>query len=667
MSKRFSDEEAAQKMKDANFLPLESYPGAGKAWKCKCLACGNTVSPRLSTVQMGVGCAHCAGLAKISQEEAHEIFSHANLEPIGTYKNSKSPWRSICKICKNEVSPSVYYVKANGTGCKYCSYKALGIARRISEADALALLATKGHIALEPYPGSSIPWRTIHEPCGRECTPRLAGIRDGEGGCGFCAGKIRDDESAIEIMKSAGFEPLEPYKSSKSFWRCRHLLCGNEVKTKFNTVQQGKGGCSFCSPTAKIAQEEAIQFFLAHGLKPLVPYESSTTPWLSIHLACGNKVSPPWSSIQQGGGGCMYCAGNAPILEDAAKDLFFSKELFPISEYVNASTPWLSIHQPCGKKVSPTVATLRSGGGGCSYCGGALIDAEDAIELMLSNGYEPLVAYPGADTKWKSIHQACGNEVAPRLTNVKRGEAGCLHCSGKVPVTEDDARELFLSKGFIPQEVFRGTHYPWLAIHKNCGKTISPRYKAVRSGLAGCKYCSGNKVDEEDAILLFLSKGLKPIEPFTYTNNPWKSIHLECNREVSPRYADVAHNNGGCKFCATKGFDLTTPADLYLITNALLGAHKVGISGATTRRLQVHKKEGWDVWRTHRFDSGDLAYEVEQEVLSWFREELGLPAYLSSEDMPQGGWTETVEADEIELNEIWRKVELLVKFKVEKD
>lgn len=211
---------------------------------------------------------------------------------------------------------------------------------------------------------------------------------------------------------------------------------------------------------------------------------------------------------------------------------------------------------------------------------------------MFSNGYEPLVAYPGADTKWKSIHQACGNEVAPRLTNVKRGEAGCLHCSGKVPVTETDAREFFLSKGFIPQEAFRGTHYPWLAIHKVCGKTISPRYKAVRSGLAGCKYCSGNKVDEEDAVLLFLSKGLKPIEPFTYTHNPWKSIHLECNREVSPRYSDVAHNNGGCKFCTTKGFDLTMPADLYLITNILLGAHKVGIAGATARRLEVHKKRG---------------------------------------------------------------------------
>lgn len=72
------------------------------------------------------------------------------------------------------------------------------------------------------------------------------------------------------------------------------------------------------------------------------------------------------------------------------------------------------------------------------------------------------------------------------------------------------------------------------------------------------------------------------------------------------------------------------------------------------------------MWRTLRFESGDLAYEIEQEVLSWLREELELPAYLSSEVMPQGGWTETVEAEEIELNEIWRKVELLSKVKMRK-
>jgi hypothetical protein len=219
----------------------------------------------------------------------------------------------------------------------------------------------------------------------------------------------------------------------------------------------------------------------------------------------------------------------------------------------------------------------------------------------------------------------------------------------KVPIDPLEAEKLFLSKGFIPKEPFRGTHYPWVSVHKICGKTISPRYKAVRAGLAGCKYCSGNKVDAIDAVAIFESKGIHPIEPFSYTHRPWKSVHIDCGRQISPTYADVVHANGGCKFCATKGIDLTTPAHFYLITNEILGAHKIGISGEKTKRLQVHAREGWTVFKKTLFSTGEIAYQIEQETLLWLRDDVALPPYLSPDLMPQGGWTETVDASEIDL------------------
>ena len=40
--------------------------------------------------------------------------------------------------------------------------------------------------------------------------------------------------------------------------------------------------------------------------------------------------------------------------------------------------------------------------------------------------------------------------------------------------------------------------------------------------------------------------------------------------------------------------------------------------------------------------SGEAAYLVEQAVLTWWRKDLGLPAYLPRADMPYGGETETV-------------------------
>jgi hypothetical protein len=46
---------------------------------------------------------------------------------------------------------------------------------------------------------------------------------------------------------------------------------------------------------------------------------------------------------------------------------------------------------------------------------------------------------------------------------------------------------------------------------------------------------------------------------------------------------------------------------------------------------------------------GERAPAVERVILNWWRKELGLPMYLSSTEMPNRGWTETVDADEIDI------------------
>jgi hypothetical protein len=46
---------------------------------------------------------------------------------------------------------------------------------------------------------------------------------------------------------------------------------------------------------------------------------------------------------------------------------------------------------------------------------------------------------------------------------------------------------------------------------------------------------------------------------------------------------------------------------------------------------------------------GSAAVAIEDDVLGWWRTGLGLPSYLRSDQMPQGGWTETVTAARIDL------------------
>jgi len=194
-------------------------------------------------------------------------------------------------------------------------------------------------------------------------------------------------------------------------------------------------------------------------------------------------------------------------------------------------------------------------------------------------------------------------------------------------------------------------------------KEVQPSYSSIGQGQKGCVYCGGKKVDPADADALFLENNLKPLEPYTSTDSKWKSECLKCKRIVYPTHHMVAQRSGGCKYCATRGMDFTLPAFIYLITNQELGAHKIGISGEYSNevRLRDHAKNGWLLYKKKTFLTADQTYEIEQEVLRWLREDKGLPPYLSAEQMPQRGWTETVSANEIDLPSLWAKVEDLSK------
>jgi hypothetical protein len=102
------------------------------------------------------------------------------------------------------------------------------------------------------------------------------------------------------------------------------------------------------------------------------------------------------------------------------------------------------------------------------------------------------------------------------------------------------------------------------------------------------------------------------------------------------------------------------------MSNEELAAHKIGIGNMARKgssRIAQHEKSGWKLFKKLDFDITDEAYFLEQKVLKWLREDKGLNIYLSEFDMPQGGYSETVDASEINLSTIWAKVEELSKVK----
>jgi hypothetical protein len=93
-----------------------------------------------------------------------------------------------------------------------------------------------------------------------------------------------------------------------------------------------------------------------------------------------------------------------------------------------------------------------------------------------------------------------------------------------------------------------------------------------------------------------------------------------------------------------------------------LNAHKVGIANvAKTKlsdRLYHHNKQGWVLVKRWDFVKSHNIQTIEKQVFKILRKEMDIPPYLAKDDMPFGGWTETLSADAISVTNLSKLIEL---------
>ena len=536
---------------------------------------------------------------KTDSKKAVAIMNRAGLKPLETYGGNIKPWKSKHLKCGRIVYPTLNAIKRGQGPCKYCAGKA------VYPPDAVKLFLKKGLKPIEPYSGDNKkPWKCIHIACGNEVSPKYAIVARGESmGCHHCSNQYVDPDEAYQFFMSKSFQPLIPYPGSNKPWKSIHLICGSEAQPSYGKIKSGRTGCRVCSGMEIITQKKAVAFYRSKGLEPKEKFQGPHHPWKSIHIECGRNVSPRWANVQQGSGVCEYCSGKKVDMKEV-KNLLKKLELKPLKPYPGNKKGWLCLHLPCGRKVSPTYGALRSGQGPCEFCGKNMMSENEALDLLRKNGFKPISKFPGGSKLWKCIHLKCGKTVDVRATYLRAGGKGCNTCAGLALIPEKVALKLFKSRGFTPIVKYKGRKYPWKSKHNVCGKIVSPTYGSVKAG-------------------------------------------------------------GGCKYCQIGGINLLAPAYLYLITNESLSSHKVGIGGfdSSIDRLDKHIKQGWKTYGRLDLDTAEEAYEIEQAVLGWLRDDLGLPQYLLAEQMPQRGHTETVDASEIDLPTIWAKVEELSRVK----
>lgn len=533
---------------------------------------------------------------------AIEEVAKFNLRPIEAFPGPKVSWRCVCNICENQVYRSLQVLRRSNHPCPFCKSKDFKNSNRLPDHVAVEVMKAAGFEPLEPYVSSGTPWRSQCLKCGEISTPRLGNVKGLNSGCKNCNRNQSDLEEVASRLKKLNLELIGEYVSSRQENQIRCLNCETIFRSTTRRIFDSENPCPNCrEEIRKDFIERVNSIFEMAGLTPKVPYK-------------------------------------------------------------NSSTPRLCVCQSCNREVSPTYNSLKTSKSGCRYCSKLLIDPDDANNLMLSNNLKPLDSFQSGKTPWRSVCLICNSECFPRFANIKSGNGGCQVCALKRRIasrtlSEEVAVQIMKDSGLIPLEPYKSSKDKWLCKCGTCGREVRPMLNTIQQGDGGCGWCSKSIVDPEEALKFMVQNGFAPQIEYPGSNVPWPSKHEACGRISSPRYASIKRG-GTCKFCTNKGFQFHLPGYIYLITHSELHAHKVGIASSDMRndRVKSHVAQGWQLFRTKSFELGDDAYRVEQATLNWLRSELNLSACVSSTEMPQGGWSETVSSDEIDLVSIWDQI-----------
>lgn len=662
MRKPQDPKEAIALIRRAGATPLEPFPGLQVKWKCKCNKCKQIIYPRLGPIKYRNvrACQSCVALevgelrrAK-SEKQNIRLLKKANFTPLEKFPGNSKPWKVRCLKCKKISRPHLSSIK-NGSSCGYCA----GI--KIDESDVRKVYKKAGFDPIGTYPGNTKAlWKARHKKCGVISSPTYQALRRG-GGCRTCSNTLFvSEEKARKLFKLNYLLPLDPYVDTLTPWRSQCLKCKRVVRPNYNKVRLRGHQCSYCAGL-KVDPEDAIKLMKRRGFIPQVPYPGGNKPWKSKCKACNRISSPNYSAVKIGSG-CKYCAGKAVVPDEAVK-IMHSRGFITLEPYPGALNKWRVRCKKCRNEFETYFYSTKDKTG-CKYCEGTAVDMKLVNLKMKELNLKPLVKFPGATTGWKSQCLVCLRIVTPDWSHLKNRKSGCAYCSKK-RVDKQEVIQMLEEARIKPVGIFVNGKTPWEAKCLKCKKTIYIRINDMRGGQSGCIYCAGRKVDEIDALKLATKCGFVPLEKYPGANTKWTCQCLVCGKVSTPRYTTMQQRKGGCKFCAKGGFDFNEPAIIYLITNEKLSAHKIGIAGSGdhNQRLNQHKRNGWKVYKHKEFKFGEDAFEVEQRILRWWYAEKKLSPFIAPELMPQGGASETIDAQEIDLASIWSKVQQLSKLK----
>jgi hypothetical protein len=311
---------------------------------------------------------------------ANKIMLDAGWKPLEPYKNTQHKWKSRCMACKKISYPMLKHVKYSGSKCRYCA------GTLVDEQDAIRLMKKNYFSPIAKYPGSQKPWKSKCLKCGQTTSPRYSHVVQRGHCCKYCAPNSKVTKSeAIKAFKKQGFIPISNYINTKTPIEVVCNKCKQKILKSYTNLIQGTG-CGVCAGNLPLDKDQARLFFIQNNLQPTEEFVNVNTPWKSVCMICKKFVSPTYGNVRAGKG-CSYCSGNLVDPNDA-KENMIKAGYKPLEKYISSQANWRCVHIPCGRIVSPQYSQIQQGYGGCMNCAPFGINMESASYIYLITNSE---------------------------------------------------------------------------------------------------------------------------------------------------------------------------------------------------------------------------------------------------------------------------------------
>jgi hypothetical protein len=383
-----------------------------------------------------------------------EVFASKSLRRIGPYVKAAQPIEAVCLTCEKKCCPRLADLQNPGRGgCVPCGIKRRAESKTVPESQAREEFRAAGLRITGEYVNVNTPVEVECLVCGHLGRTRLNVLRRGSGGCIPCGTAKANEKNRTpterirQELLAADMEMLGEYVNKSTPVKALCLICSRESDIWMSTIYSG-GRCRWCANDQRSvlfrtdAEQVRIEF-LAAGFQLISPYRNNAEDLEILCLQCGTRTRRAWKRFRNGQRACRTCEPLPPsrprVPDEVVRAEFMNHGLRVTGTYEGCDVPLAAVCIECDTPVSPTLANLRTGQGGCKTCASKRLAEEfrtplDTINALCdARDLDFIGPYINAHTPTRCVCRRCGKERRPKPNALLRA-GGCKPCGYAVDV-----------------------------------------------------------------------------------------------------------------------------------------------------------------------------------------------------------------------------------------